>query len=50
MTPNQFPLAQAHRKSGEAIVLESILLSINKPSLRTLTAFQNVFNNVQASG
>jgi hypothetical protein len=31
-------------------VLDSTLLSIEKPSSRTLTAFRNVFNNVHVSG
>ncbi|PQE28778.1 chorismate mutase protein [Rutstroemia sp. NJR-2017a WRK4] len=34
----------------EAIVLDSTLLSIEKPSSRTLTAFRNVFHNVHVSG
>ena len=35
---------------GEAIVLESTLLSLKPPSSRTLEAFRNVFHNVKGSG
>jgi hypothetical protein len=44
------PSAATYEILGEAIIFESTLLSLSKPSSRTLTAFQNVFNNVEASG
>ena len=35
---------------GEALILESTLLSLKSPQTRTLEAFRNVFHNVNSSG
>jgi hypothetical protein len=32
--------------TGEAVILEREIISVDKPSRRTLEAFRNVFNNV----
>lgn len=35
---------------GEALLLESTLISLKPPTARTLEAFQNVFNNKNEDG
>lgn len=44
------PRANSDSRTGEAVLLESTLLSMRRSSKRTFEAFYNVFHNVDATG
>ena len=43
-------MTKSDLETGEAVLLESTLLSIRRPSKRTFEAFYNVFHNIDGSG
>ena len=47
---SNYAFISTYKTLEEAIFLENALLAINKPSSRTVTAFQHKFNNVEARG